>query len=45
MPYILKKDNVERIVDSENDKEALEKKGYVEVVVKTTSTNKKSKND
>ena len=45
MPYLLKKDNVERIVDSEDDKAILEQEGYVEVVVKTTSTTKKSKND
>lgn len=43
MSYILIKDNVERIVDSEDEKATLIQKGYKEVVVKA-ATSKKVKN-
>lgn len=42
MSYILRKDNVERIVDSEDKKATLIQKGYKEVVVKS-ATSKKAK--
>lgn len=45
MSYILKKDNVERIVDSESEKTALIQKGYKEVVVKTSASKKSKSSD